>query len=216
MNRPFARRRPAAFTLIELLTVIAVIGILAAIIIATVGRTRLTALQSRSLANLRQIGSAVQLHAADNRNQLPVWHNYSEGKYWWEVLQPYVGADPEIYHSPAHIEFDASTRDRLAETISYGWNYAVLGRHIGDPGKEGDHRLDITSYPTPSRTLVAADGSREASWGFIAADKAPDPDRYRGRIPSLFLDGHTEARPYAEFTQIDPWFNPVKVLPPNK
>src|SRR5690606_82164 len=119
--------------LVELLTVVAIIGVLATITFATIGHLRRSAQMSRSLANLRQIGSAVQLHAAEHKHQLPVWHDYGLNQYWWEQLQPLIGSDPEVFHSPAHAEFDPSTRDLLAETISYGWNYAVLGRHIGDP-----------------------------------------------------------------------------------
>ncbi|MDR1281760.1 MAG: DUF1559 domain-containing protein [Opitutaceae bacterium] len=61
----------AAFTLIELLTVIAIIGILAAIIIPTVGKVRQTARQAQSASNLRQIGLALNMAADDNRDRFP-------------------------------------------------------------------------------------------------------------------------------------------------
>ncbi|MEY4489442.1 MAG: hypothetical protein RIQ79_1950 [Verrucomicrobiota bacterium] len=60
-----------AFTLIELLTVIAIIGILAAIIIPVVGKVRNTAQSARCISNLRQIGQEIVLFANDNRGQLP-------------------------------------------------------------------------------------------------------------------------------------------------
>lgn len=50
------RSHRGAFTLIELLTVIAIIGILAAILIPVVSRVRQSARESVGLSNLRQIG----------------------------------------------------------------------------------------------------------------------------------------------------------------
>ncbi|AHF91554.1 N-terminal cleavage protein [Opitutaceae bacterium TAV5] len=65
------RSRASAFTLIELLTVIAIIGILAAIIIPTVGKVRETARRIVDASNLRQIGQAALIFATDNQDTLP-------------------------------------------------------------------------------------------------------------------------------------------------
>ena len=72
MNTPrsaVSGRRPGhgAFTLIELLTVIAIIGILAAIVIPVVGRVRLAAKNAECASNLRQWAQAVMLYANDNK-----------------------------------------------------------------------------------------------------------------------------------------------------
>ncbi|HWA10722.1 MAG TPA: prepilin-type N-terminal cleavage/methylation domain-containing protein [Opitutaceae bacterium] len=69
---PFTRRlRLSAFTLIELLTVIAIIGILAAIIIPTVGKVRETAQRTVDANNLREIVKAAMIYAGDNNDRLP-------------------------------------------------------------------------------------------------------------------------------------------------
>src|SRR5690606_23791987 len=65
------RVSPRAFTLIELLTVIAIIGVLAAIVISTLGQVRRSADRTRCSSNLRQIGLAVQLYTQDHRDRLP-------------------------------------------------------------------------------------------------------------------------------------------------
>jgi len=65
------RSSTSAFTLIELLTVIAIIGILAAIIIPTVGAVREKAQRSVDGNNLREIIKAAQIYAGDNNDRLP-------------------------------------------------------------------------------------------------------------------------------------------------
>lgn len=72
MNRSKKPSRAArAFTLIELLTVIAIIGILSAIVIGTISGVRQRAHQARCTGNLRSIGVAMILHLGDSRNVLP-------------------------------------------------------------------------------------------------------------------------------------------------
>jgi type II secretory pathway pseudopilin PulG len=51
--------------LVELLTVIAIIGILAAILIPTVGKVRESAFVAKTTSNLRQLYNGNRLHAAD-------------------------------------------------------------------------------------------------------------------------------------------------------
>jgi prepilin-type N-terminal cleavage/methylation domain-containing protein len=68
-----------AFTLIELLTVIAIIGILASILIPTVGRVRESARRTVDASNLRQIGQASLIYANDNRELLPGRNLFATG-----------------------------------------------------------------------------------------------------------------------------------------
>ncbi|CAM3009950.1 DUF1559 domain-containing protein [Rariglobus hedericola] len=85
------------FTLVELLAVIAIIGILAAIIIPVTGSVRESARSSQCMSNLRQIGVGMNLYAQSNKGKFaaplatPVngpsdWYNDS----WMTAVQPYL------------------------------------------------------------------------------------------------------------------------------
>jgi len=63
--------RKNAFTLIELLTVIAIIGILAAIIIPATSKVRGTARAAQCASNLRQIGFGIPLYSQENKGAYP-------------------------------------------------------------------------------------------------------------------------------------------------
>jgi prepilin-type N-terminal cleavage/methylation domain-containing protein len=70
-SAPQHSRTSAAFTLIELLTVIAIIGILAAIIIPVVGKVRTNAKYSLTIGNLRTWTTAAVTYATDNKGFIP-------------------------------------------------------------------------------------------------------------------------------------------------
>jgi prepilin-type N-terminal cleavage/methylation domain-containing protein len=71
----------AAFTLIELLTVIAIIGILAAILIPTISKVRSVARSANCKSNLRQIGQQLILYGNDNKLTLPKDRFNQQGSY---------------------------------------------------------------------------------------------------------------------------------------
>ena len=78
-----------AFTLIELLTVIAVVGILAAILVPAIGKVRSNALTTECVSNLRQIGIGMQLYAQDNDGILPAPRS-SDNVMWQMAISPYM------------------------------------------------------------------------------------------------------------------------------
>ncbi len=103
-----------AFTLIELLVVIAIIAILAAILFPVFARAKQAAKRTAGLAQMKQIGTAVQIYAADFDDGLPTWNicgaaannasplpascgtswvgplSFAAANHWDALLYPYV------------------------------------------------------------------------------------------------------------------------------
>src|SRR5688500_17277015 len=69
---PRASRLRRAFTLAELLIVIAIIGVLISILLPTLSSARRSANAAKCLAQLRDLGLAFQQYAQDNRRAFPM------------------------------------------------------------------------------------------------------------------------------------------------
>lgn len=82
------RRRSPAFSLIELLTVIAVVAVLASLVFVGAGKVRNTAMKSKAGASMRQIGVAVLTFANEHGGTLPGPSGLGLVSYY-DVSRPY-------------------------------------------------------------------------------------------------------------------------------
>lgn len=120
-------RGSGGFTLVELLTVVAIIAILAAILLPVLGQARAMARRSSCLSNLRQLGQAAILYSRDYGERLPgafdgpLGYTSPSGTGGWMYYEPdttgtvpigrrfrpefgalyeYTGKKPQIYVCP--------------------------------------------------------------------------------------------------------------------
>lgn len=114
-----AMRRLGSFTLIELLVVIGIIAILAAMLFPVFGAAREKARSTRCVANLKQIGAAVEMYATDYDDHYPfakdpadefcpiIWSDFPIWQSWIpymprlpDTLNPYI-RNREVWHCPS-------------------------------------------------------------------------------------------------------------------
>lgn len=122
-----ASRHRAAFTLIELLIVIAIIAILIGLVLPGLAGARQAARSVKCLSNQRQIGMALQMYATTFKEYIPRESGFCEGPggiptarrapSWPFVLRPLL--DPSVGFVDPRVDLNGGVGDKFARSEYY-------------------------------------------------------------------------------------------------
>lgn len=134
-------RLSKAFTLIETLIVVAIIGLLVALIVPALGRARVSAKQAECLSNMRQLETAHWAFIVEHDGQMLGTRHGGAEQSWVAVLKGY--SDALLLRSPVdaspHFEGGMPVDGSYRQT-SYALNYMLSPDNPVGAGPEGWHR----------------------------------------------------------------------------
>lgn len=211
------------FTLVELLTVVVILGILAALISPVVGAARDSAKSAIGLSNIRQLAQANLAYAADHGGQFAPATSANNRRRWHGertsssapfdpskgFLAPYLGESGRVKLCPRFDDLERSTTSFELGTGGYGYNMAYIG---GTP-QDWTRPDYLQRLPRPARTVMfastafaVAGGPQEYAFTEPYQSLAPSglPNgslqpsthfRHDGKAHVAWCDGHATAEP---------------------
>lgn len=214
-------RSPGAsgFTLIELLAVIAIVGVLAALVTGGLSQVRAKASQTNCAANLRQIGVGMATYNAENNGFFPP-HFGSDNRAdwaWYGYIAPYItdwNGEPtasmsKVFHCPANPRpYNPSQNyQSLASNAdqSYGLNLNLSSNYqMYSPYRKQTLArqaklvvvADIPALGTSNDQVISPSAQFYPVDGRVSK-------RHAGAANFLFVDGHVESRNTKDFLGAD-------------
>lgn len=193
------QQRNNGFTLIEILVVIAIISILAAILFPVFARAREQARKAACQSNLKQIGLALMMYVQDFDETYPTQNlQYPAGGvlHWQDVLQPYTKSY-EVFVCP--------TSGPIVSTpsgIKYSYGMNNCGTSLTSPKGFGNSFSGSTTC-LPNNTPRKLSSIENASEVFFAGDAASNGNN--GYRPILVGYGADSFIPVLHGGQVGPF-----------
>lgn len=199
-RNPSARQPPGrAFTLVEILVVIAILAILTALLLPAVGRSKAKAYNAVCLNNLRQLGIAVRAYSDDNEDRLPIAEILPTQPIdpqnplprICDVLASYAGgtAGTNIHGATVFKCPLDSTGRFAAEGSSYEWNADLNGHRLDETRTDGAFLLLEQGNPAGGITNFVVTFPPESTPLLLDYDnshpRSPGPGKN-----VVFMDGH--------------------------
>jgi len=175
------------FTLIELLICIAIIAVLAAFVMPVVSKSLDRVRQVKCVSNLRQIGAAVFLYAAENEQMGPY-----DGQAWTTIdqkLAPYI---PSYTKSNNCWACPTEKAKHPGVEVTYGFNY-----NFTSPAP-----IKFIQVVNPSRIVYCMESVWSGRWfgfnlqGWVYTGQPGTHPSYN----ILFADGHVSSLTVQELT----------------
>ena len=137
------------FTLVELLAVIGIIALLAALPLPTLGRANRRANATDSLSNLRQIVAASMLFAGDHDGR---FHN---GWSFEQQLGPYL-----VHYKDQRTLYVSRNADKRPQVVgaTFPITYSVHGRMMFNSEDNQELGQPVSRMRNPSRLILVGDG----------------------------------------------------------
>lgn len=169
MFRRLATRR-AGFTLMEALVVIAIIGIVAAILVPTISKARMRARMIECTNNLMQIGLALQMYLDDQGERYPIWPDPEDpDPDLFEFTRP--DGTPYLLEATYVVQWSSiDSPDLVNEKIGLGCLYPDFLRDervLNEPG--GINPMVFDALIDEERN-IAANETVESGYFFVNGD----------------------------------------------
>lgn len=191
-----------AFTLVELLVVVAITALLVALIVPTLARAKEKSRSTQCTSNLRQWGLAFRMYADENEDRLPrrgqgvqVLFQIDRPDDWFNALPPLLGLAPfqqlvaksNRPVAKAQSVFICPTANDPGERhfLPYAMNMNLCPRNLPTATR-------VSEVVRPSTVVALADSPGPYSATFPSARAYSPVPRHSGRVNLLFLDGQVQ------------------------
>ena len=208
--KPSTRIRSSGFTLIEVLVVISIIAVLAAITMSLAKGFRQRAQSAVCIQNLKQIGVGLHAFISDKSGRFPdgaadvSWTE--RGMCWYDAAAQNMGREYVPYHQgdplPNCFGCPAGHGKAYEPSWPYTGDYAANFRL----GRNEDSARTLASVKNPGATPYVQDTVKQnqfGEWvlgkGFPKTDGQAFSDRHGGKGNILWVDGHVSSFTYAEY-----------------
>ena len=184
------------FTLVELLVVVAIIAVLAAVLFPVFSRVRQKSHEVACVSNLKQLLAASAMYAQDyDRTLVPARAGTAPGTLgysWCVLLQPYLKSE-QILFCPLEREGQVAARTTDLPH-SYGINFSLTFNAGGFSSAPYTYRIAALDDVSSLIMFFDLKPGLEAMGSSYATDRLRRVDgRHFGRANFGFLDGHAKS-----------------------